>query len=114
MPHFKRPADAKPNEFLDKPRSIKEQTELRSTAIESRAPDVFPLLTESEAGVLRGSSIVELPVADHGPDSIVRTKILRALDIQQGAQLGACAVDPALDGADRASADLRRVLVGEP
>src|SRR5690606_22205143 len=57
---------------------------------------------------------VELPVADHGPDSIVRTKILRALDIQQGAQLGACAIDAALDGADRASADLRRVFVGEP
>src|ERR1700704_4272723 len=50
---------------------------------------------------------------DHGADGVVGAEILRAIDIQQGAEFGARAVDAALDGADRAAADGCRVLIGE-
>src|SRR5258708_35665194 len=51
--------------------------------------------------------------ADYGADGVVGAEILRAIDIQQGAEFGARAVDAALDGADGAAADGGRIFVGE-
>ena len=51
--------------------------------------------------------------ADHRAHRLVGAEILGAVDIEQGGQLGSRAVDAALDGADRAAADRRGVLVGE-
>src|ERR1700752_3158987 len=51
--------------------------------------------------------------ADDGAHGFVRTKILGAVDIQQCREFRSGAVDAALDGADRAAADRRGVLIGE-
>src|SRR5829696_4554718 len=51
--------------------------------------------------------------ADHGTHRLVRSEILGAVDIEQGRQFRARAVDAALDGADRAAADGGSVLIGE-
>src|SRR4051812_42365702 len=51
--------------------------------------------------------------ADHGADGIVRPEILGAVDIEQGAEFRARAVDAALDSANRAAADRRCVLIGK-
>src|SRR5690348_6059417 len=55
-----------------------------------------------------------LPIApDHRTYGFIGTEILGALDIEQCGELGACAVDAALDGADRTAADRRCILIGE-
>ena len=51
--------------------------------------------------------------ADHGAHGLVGAEILGAVDIEQRAELRARAVDAALDGADRAAADRRGILIGE-
>src|SRR4051812_19963844 len=50
---------------------------------------------------------------DHRAHRVVGAEILGAVDIEQGTQLRAGAVDAALDGADRAAADRGGVLIGE-
>src|SRR5712671_642339 len=58
--------------------------------------------------------LVRLSVAaDHGTYGVVGAKILRAIDIEQRREFRSRAVDAALDGADRAAADRRGVLIGE-
>ena len=51
--------------------------------------------------------------ADDGAHRFVRTKVLGAVDIEQGAEFRPRPVDAALDGADRAAADRRGVLIRE-
>src|SRR5258707_6553123 len=43
----------------------------------------------------------------------IGAEILGAINIEQGAEFRSCPVDAALDGADRAAADRRGVLIGE-
>src|ERR1700730_10534450 len=51
--------------------------------------------------------------ADHGAHGLVGAEILGAVDIKQRRKFRARAVDTTLDGADRAAADGRRILVGK-
>src|SRR6202158_2785163 len=51
--------------------------------------------------------------ADHGANCLVGAEIFGAIDIEQGAEFRSRPVDPAFDGADRAAADRRGVLIGE-
>src|ERR1700733_15247503 len=51
--------------------------------------------------------------ADPRPDRLIGAEIFGAIDIEQGAELRSRTVDAAFDGADRASANRRGVLVGE-
>src|SRR3984893_7096964 len=64
----------------------------------------------------RRTEIWDLGAAAAGEDGArgaVRAEIVDAVDRQQIGKPRARAVDPALDRADRAAADRRRVLVGE-
>src|ERR1700685_2875906 len=51
--------------------------------------------------------------ADHGAHGLVGAEVLGAVDIEQRRELGARAVDAALDGADRTAADRGCILIGE-
>src|ERR1700726_3292150 len=51
--------------------------------------------------------------ADHRAYGLVGAEILGAIDIEQRRELRARPVDAALDGADRAAADVRGILIGE-
>src|SRR5882672_9019683 len=51
--------------------------------------------------------------ADHGANRFIGPEILGAVDVEQGAEFRSRPVDAALDGADRAAANRRRVLIGE-
>src|SRR6266851_390605 len=51
--------------------------------------------------------------ADHGANRFIGTEIFGAIDIEQSAEFRSCTVDAAFDGADRAAADCRGVLIGE-
>src|SRR5260370_40208857 len=50
---------------------------------------------------------------DHGADRVVGAEIFGAVDVEQRREFRARAVDAALDGADRTTADGRGVLIGE-
>src|SRR5580704_14339182 len=58
-------------------------------------------------------SLLPAAAADHGADGVVGAEIVGAVDIEQRREFRARAVDAALDGADRAAADRRGVLIGE-
>ena len=57
--------------------------------------------------------LVAAAAGQHRAGGAVRAEIVDAVDRQQVRKPRPCAVDPALDGADRAAANRRRVLVGE-
>src|SRR5260370_3385480 len=50
---------------------------------------------------------------DYRTHRFIGTEILGAIDIEQGTEFRSRPVDAALDGADRAAADRRGVLIGE-
>src|ERR1700722_15141978 len=63
---------------------------------------------------LKAGTTTLLPAAtDHGAHGLVGAEILGAVDIEQRRELGARAVDAALDGADRTAADRGCILIGE-
>src|SRR6266853_5201905 len=61
----------------------------------------------------RGDLKSAAATADHGANRFVGAEIFGAIDIEQGAEFRSRPVDPAFDGADRAAADRRGVLIGE-
>ena len=55
----------------------------------------------------------DIVTSQHRPRRAVGAEVVRVLDVQQIGQPCACAIDAALDGADRAAADRRGILVGK-
>src|SRR5581483_1562876 len=61
---------------------------------------------------LARTTVLPVPANDRA-HSLIGAEILGAVDIKQRGELRARAIDAAFDGADRAAADRRRVLIGE-
>jgi len=72
--------------------------------------DVRQEIPEQSANVL---VLVAAAAGQHGARGAVRPEIVDAVDRQEIGKARTRAVHPALDGADRAAADVRRVLIGE-
>src|SRR5579862_5857518 len=64
-------------------------------------------------GLRRERCLVASAAGENGARRPVRAEIIDAVDGEQVGKPGAGAVDAALDGADRATANSRGVLVGE-